>query len=115
LVVKSETFRHFNNRSLLGVHNRKPKENIKNKEEIEKNLRNFIFSRKLLEEETQKILEEQAEYYPQLKKKFSYTLYENEETKNYELPASEIIKRIIFRQRDFEDGPGPRDKDKKTQ
>ena len=69
----------------------------------------------LLEEEVQKILEKQAECYPKLKDNFSYTLCENGETKNFELPASEIIKKIIFRQRDFEDGPGPGDQDTKTQ
>ena len=80
MVIKNEKFRQFDknkndkNKNLLGVHNRKPKKDAENKEEVKKNLRNFIFPRKLLDEETQKILEKQSEYYPQLKKKFSYTL-----------------------------------------
>jgi CRISPR/Cas system Type II protein with McrA/HNH and RuvC-like nuclease domain len=82
LVVKSEKFRHFDNKSLLGVRNRKPKEGTKDKKGIKKDFRNFIFSRELLEEEVQKILEKQVEYYPKLKDKFSYTLCENGETKN---------------------------------
>jgi hypothetical protein len=66
-------------------------------------------------EETQKILEKQSQYYPQFKNKFSYTFHENGESKNCELPVSEIISKIIFRKRDFEDGPGPGDQVKKTQ
>jgi CRISPR-associated endonuclease Csn1 len=115
LVVKSEKFRHFNNKNLLGVHNLEPKESVKNKEEIEKNLRSFIFSRESLEEEVQKILEKQSEYYPELKDSFDYALYENGESEKKKASALEIIREIVFRQRDFEDGPGPGDQEKKKQ
>lgn len=116
LIVKSKEFRHFDNKNLLGVHNRKPRKTIENKEEVKKNLRSLIFSRKFLEEEVQKILEKQTEYYPQqLKRNFPYMLHKSGETKTCELPASEIISKIIFRKRDFEDDPGPGDQDKKVQ
>jgi CRISPR/Cas system Type II protein with McrA/HNH and RuvC-like nuclease domain len=74
MVIKNERFRHYENKNLLAVHNRKPKEGKEKKEEVKKNLRNLIFPRQLLEEEIRKILAKQAEYYPQLKKQFTYKL-----------------------------------------
>ncbi|CAI2165525.1 2667_t:CDS:2 [Funneliformis geosporum] len=90
--------------------------NCKDKIEAKKDYKHFIFSRKFLEEETQKILEKQSEIecYSQFKRKFPYTLRENGKTEIKELSAQEIIKKIIFRQRDFEDGPGPQDKEKRN-
>ena len=46
MVIKNEKFRHFDNKNLLSVHNRKPKKDAENKEKVKKNLRNLIFSRK---------------------------------------------------------------------
>lgn len=54
----------------------------------------LLINRKLLKDEVEKILEKQSEYYPELNKN-----------------NIESIEKIIFNQRDFEDGPGnPDDK-----
>ncbi|MCE8163310.1 MAG: type II CRISPR RNA-guided endonuclease Cas9 [Candidatus Moeniiplasma glomeromycotorum] len=89
--------------------------NHKGKIEVKKDYKYYIFPHKYYEEETRKILEKQSEIkcYPQLKAKFPYTLWENGKIWIKELSAQEIIKAIIFRQRDFEDGPGPRDEEKR--
>ena len=62
------------------------------------------------------ILDKQSERecYPKLKRKFTYTLRKNGKIEIKELPAQEIIQKIIFRQRDFEDGPGPQDEEKRN-
>ncbi|MCE8162801.1 MAG: type II CRISPR RNA-guided endonuclease Cas9 [Candidatus Moeniiplasma glomeromycotorum] len=106
MVIKNEKFRHSKyKKDLLSPHNHNPNKNYENKEEVKKNHKHFIFPREFLVEETQKILEKQSEYYPQLKRKFSYTLWENGKSEKKEFSAQKIIGTIIFRQRDFEDGP----------
>jgi CRISPR-associated endonuclease Csn1 len=108
MMIKNEKFRHSQHKNLLSAHNHNPDKEYKNKEEIKKNHKHFIFPRKLLEEETQKILEKQSEYYPQLKKRIPYLLHESGKPETKEFTAQEVIKKIIFRQRDFEDGPTKR-------
>ncbi|CAI2191878.1 17075_t:CDS:2, partial [Funneliformis geosporum] len=103
MVIKNEKFRHSQNKKLLSAHNHNPNKVYENKEEVKKNHKHFVFPRELLVEEMQKILEKQSEYYPELKKKFSYTLLENGKSETKDFSAQEIIKLIIFRQRDFED------------
>ena len=67
MVIKNEKFRHSQNRDLLSARNHNPNKIYENKEEVKKNHKHFVFPRELLEEETQKILEKQSEYYPQKK------------------------------------------------
>ncbi|CAI2196231.1 4073_t:CDS:2, partial [Funneliformis geosporum] len=105
MVIKNEKFRHSQNQEILSAHNHNPNKIYENKEEVKKNHKHFVFPRELLAEETQKILEKQSEYYPELKRKFSYTLLENGKSETKDFSVQEIIKLIIFRQRDFEDGP----------
>ncbi|MCE8158959.1 MAG: type II CRISPR RNA-guided endonuclease Cas9 [Candidatus Moeniiplasma glomeromycotorum] len=105
MVIKNEKFRHSQYKNLLSPHNHNPNKVYENKEEAKKNHKHFIFPRELLTEETEKILEKQSEYHPQLKRNYSYISWENGNSKTKEFSAQEIVKRIIFRQRDFEDGP----------
>lgn len=105
MVVKNEKFRHSRDKNLLSAHNHSPTKDYQNKEEIKKNDKLFIFPRELLEQEIEKILQKQSEYYPQLKRISSYRLWKNGKLETKEYPIWQIIKGIIFRQRDFEDGP----------
>jgi len=89
--------------------------NHKDKIEVKKDYKHLVISRKLLEEEVKKILERQSKYYSQQLNKISkFKIWENGKTEIKELPVQEIIKIIIFRQRDFEDGPGPQDEEKRN-
>ncbi|CAG8464554.1 32567_t:CDS:10 [Gigaspora margarita] len=100
MVIKNEKFRHSQHKNLLSAHNHNPDKDYKNKEEIKKNHKHFIFPREKLEEEVRKILIEQSKHYSQLPKIFEKSLEINKirETRTN-------IEKIIFRQRDFEDGP----------
>lgn len=85
-IIKDYAFRDERNEKAIFCRNRKSDD---------ENFR-FLFSRSAYQSEVLKLLENQFIYYPQL----------NNDLRN------EIMK-IIFRQRDFEDGPGPKDKIKK--
>jgi CRISPR-associated endonuclease Csn1 len=115
MVIKNEKYWRFDEgkkgrKILLTAHNHNPNKDYKNKEEIKKNHKHFIFPREKLEEEVRKILIEQNKHYSQLPKIFEKSLEINRirETRT-------DIEEIIFRQRDFEDGPGPGDIDKRVQ
>ncbi|KLL04917.1 MAG: CRISPR-associated protein Cas9 [Mycoplasmataceae bacterium RV_VA103A] len=105
MIIKEEKFRHSQHKNLLSTHNHNPSKTYEDKEEKEKNHRHFIFPRKLLEAETDKILAKQSKYYPQLSNNFQWKIWKNGKLETKEFSAQEIIKAIIFRQRDFEDGP----------
>src|SRR3954471_24988365 len=100
MVIENEKFRHSQHKKLLSAHNHNPNKEYENKEEVKKNHKNFIFPREKLEEEVRKILIEQSKHYPQLPKIVEKSLEVNRirETRT-------DIEEIIFRQRDFEDGP----------
>ncbi|CAG8463996.1 1070_t:CDS:2 [Ambispora leptoticha] len=100
MVIKNEKFRHSQHKNLLSAHNHNPNKDYENKEEVKKNHKHFIFPREKLEEEVRKILIEQSKHYPQLPKilEKSLEIGRIRETRT-------DIEEIIFRQRDFEDGP----------
>jgi len=100
MVIKNDKFRHSQNKNLLSAHNHNPNKEYENKEEIKKNHKHFIFPREKLEEEVRKILIEQSKYYPQLPK-----ILEKSQEINRIRETRTDIEEIIFRQRDFEDGP----------
>jgi CRISPR/Cas system Type II protein with McrA/HNH and RuvC-like nuclease domain len=110
MVIKNEKFRHSQNKKLISAHNHNPNKDYEDKEEIKKNHKHFIFPREELEKEVRQILIKQSKYYPQLPKITEKSL----EIDKIRETRTEIEK-IIFRQRDFEDGPGPLDKEKKDQ
>ncbi|CAG8834053.1 25114_t:CDS:2, partial [Racocetra persica] len=87
------------NKNLLSAHNHNPSKTYENKEEKEKNHRHFIFPRKLLEAETDKILAKQSEYYPQLRNNFHEILRMDpvkQSLKTKKSRPSSIEKSIIF-------------------
>ena len=100
MVIKNEKFRHSQHKNLLSAHNHNPNKDYENKEKVKKNHKHFIFPREKLEAEVRQILIEQSKYYPQLSKIFEKSL----ETNRIRETRTDIEK-IIFRQRDFEDGP----------
>lgn len=105
-ILNDQNFKNPKNQESLGlIHNKitKIKETNNNSEtnEESKNIKSqsnyrYLFDRKDYQKELELILNNQEQYYPQL----------NEASRNY------LIKDIILRQRDFEVGPGPKNKEK---
>ncbi|MCE8163949.1 MAG: type II CRISPR RNA-guided endonuclease Cas9 [Candidatus Moeniiplasma glomeromycotorum] len=77
-------------------------------EELKTNWHYWLFPRESLEKEVRQILIEQGKHYLELPKvnEESQEITKIRESRN-------VIEEIIFRQRDFEDGPGPQDEKKR--
>lgn len=102
-ILNEQDFKNSKNKGTLGLIHNKVKKINKNQTIDEKteqttvsNYR-YLFAREDYKKELELILTTQGKFYPQLA---------NESNRN------KIINDIILRQRDFEDGPGPKDKNK---
>ncbi|MCL6428847.1 CRISPR-associated endonuclease Cas9 [Spiroplasma sp. JKS002669] len=105
-ILNEQDFKNSKNQGTLGlIHNKIKKSNDKqitnenNQEQTKTPVSNYryLFAREDYKKELELILTTQGKFYPQLA---------NESNRN------KIINDIILRQRDFEEGPGPKNKEK---